>query len=96
MCYLLATVQTFKTFGPSKLSDLQKLSDLHVEALSQHALSCTMLLLTPDIMQSDNYHPNMLKPQRYILAIVRTINPKKHVYTDSEQAGKKCMNRVSK
>ena len=77
MCYwngMLATVQTFKTFGPSKLSDLQKPSDLHVEALSQHALSYTMLLLTPDIMQSDNYYPNkkiMLKPQHYILAIVQ-------------------------
>ena len=74
MCYwngMLATVQTFKTFGPSKLSDLQKPSDLHVEALSQHALSYTMLLLTLDIIQSDNYHPSILKPQRYILAIIQ-------------------------
>ena len=55
---MLATVQTFKTFGPSKLSDLQKPSDLHVEALSQHALY--KLLLTLDIIQSDNYHPNIL------------------------------------
>ena len=68
---MLATVQTFKTFGPLKLSDLQKPSDLHVEALSQHALSYTMLLLTLNIIQSDNYHPSILKPQRYILAIIQ-------------------------
>ena len=87
MCYwngMLATVQTFKTFRPSKLSDLQKPSDLHVEALSQHALSYTMLLLTPDIMQSDNYYPQTTA----LYTCYRTINPKKHVYTDSKQAGK--------
>ena len=39
-------------FRPSKLSDL------HVDALNQHALSYTMILLTSDIKQADNYHPN--------------------------------------
>ena len=39
----LQNLLTFKTFWPSKPSDL------HVDALSQHALSYTMLLLTPDI-----------------------------------------------
>ena len=80
---MLATVQTFKTFGPSKLSDL------HAEALSQHAISYTMLLLTPDIMQSDNYHTNNYAQTTALLTCYLTINPKKHVYTDNKQDGKK-------
>ena len=105
MCYWngmldLRNFLTFKTFWPSKPSDL------HVDALSQHALSYTMLLLTPDINLIIITQTTAL----YLLYILYayyvyyyqlylkgrlTINSKKHANTDSVQAGKKCMNRVS-
>ena len=67
------TVQTFKTFWPSKPSDLQNFLTFKtfwpLGGCSES--TCTNLynaIINP-WHQCDNHHPNMLKPQCYILAI---------------------------
>ena len=45
-----------------------------MDVLSQHALSYTMIIIINPQHQADNYHPNMLKPQRYTLTRVYTLD----------------------
>ena len=76
VCYCsdLQNFLTFKTFWPSKLSDLQNFLTFKTfwPSCGCSESTCTKLynrIINPR-HQADNYHPNMLKPQRYTLAIL--------------------------